>query len=874
MDETKKIIKPNEDINKVFVSILKDIRQIAKGFAKLNDLEKNEISENEKKRIIVKQEKYKEKIIERQKEIKNKKILKHLKNKVDQKDEGNVLSNILAFSKIFLLTFGAAGLISIIGKTEIGKLIGNLLKSIASSFVSVVGDFYDILKTALKESADFMMNAVKAIFGAVGDFFKFIAGALTGTGGYNKLDVGSILSSFFDKVIVKSFYLVVEVFKLVAKLLTQLFEDNKESIKTGFTSLLISIFDAIKSIVQSITTSLYSESQKGNLGGMFDAIKNIFMNLWELLKAAWTGEFKNAQGDTTTFGNVILKYFAIWAGLQLGMLSLKAAMLRFGAAAAAFMDRANSVGSCDRPLSQLAEREREIREGRGKSTKTPSKTPTPDKSQNKVVQYAKNLWGKVTDLGEKALQGAKSLGNKVIDFVKGKVEKYSRYIVAIFKDSPLGKKIREKVLRIAIARLGPTIERLFVKLAAAAAGAVATGGIVSAIMIVLSVYDFAMLFYGLYELLFVDGVYNDIKQMVDDFWKEETAPSKEAPPAVAPVVPLVTPTAVTAPAAPTTKSTTTTAKNIVSAPAAPIVSVSAPAPSAPASAAPVSTKTSSAPATPGLTTVSAVAPPLKMNEPQEKQSAATGATDIQTTQVAGLGFGSARQKTEGVIIHHTGGNSLDVAVRTLQARKLSYHYLVDRDGRIVNILPDNLVGWHAGNTDKMPRINNSNTVSISMVAKDDTDVTPQQIASATSLENKLSQKYGFPKTNVYGHGEVTSNKHPKEGYTIASAIRGGTAPTARELKEGPGGPSLGFETPPNFQGSAEEIMKQMEATGIDMNELRDTFMQIFTENLMSESSSTTIINNVTNVENKKGSQNKKFTDPDIAEKIFKNAFAF
>jgi hypothetical protein len=867
MDETKKIIKPNEGINKVFAGILKDLRQIAKGFAKLNNLEKNEISENEKKRIIVKQEKYKEKIIEKQKEIKNKKILKHLKNKVDQKDEGNVLSNILAFSKIFLLTFGAAGLISIIGKTEIGKLIGNLLKSIASSFVSVVGDFYDILKTALKESANFMMNAVKAIFGAVGDFFKFIAGALTGTGGYNKMDVGSLMSSFFDKVIVKSFHLVVEVFKLIAKLLTQLFEDNKESIKTGFTSLLISIFDAIKSIVQSITKSLYSESQKGNLGGMFDAVKNIFINLWGLLKAAWTGEFKNAQGDTTTFGNVILKYFAIWGGLQLGMLALKGTMLRFGAAASAFMDRANSVGSCDDGINMS---DIDKKEKIDKSSKTPSKTTTPNKSQNKVVQYAKNLWGKVTDLGEKALQGAKGLGNKLMDFVKGKVEKYSRYIVAIFKDSPLGKKIREKVLRIAIARLGPTIERLFVKLAAAAAGAVATGGIVSAIMLVLSVYDFAMLFYGLYEMLFVDGVYNDIKQMVDDFWKEETAPSKEAPPAVAPAVPLVTPAAVTVPAAPTTKSTTT-AKNIVSAPAAPTVPASASAP-----AASVSTKTPSAPATPILTTVSAVAPPPKMNEPQEKQSttiAATGATDIQTTQVAGLGYGNARQQTEGVIIHHTGGNSLDVAVKTLQARKLSYHYLVDRDGRIVNILPDNLVGWHAGNTDKMPKINNSNTVSISMVAKDDTDVTPQQIASATSLESKLSQKYGFPKTNVYGHGEVASHKHPKEGYTISSAIRGGTAPTARELKEGPGGPSLGFETPPNFQGSGEEIMKSMEATGIDMNELRGTFMQIFTENLMSESGSTTIINNVMNVENKKGSQNKKFTDPDIAEKIFKNAFA-
>jgi hypothetical protein len=873
MEETKKIIKPNEDINKVFVGILKDLRQIAKGFVKLNDNEKKEISENDKKRIAIKQEKYKEKIVERQREIKNKKILKHLKNKVDQKDEGSILSNILVFSKLFFLTFGAAGLISIIGKTEIGKLIGNLLKSIASSFVSVVGDFYDILKTALKESADFMMNAVKAIFGAVGDFFKFIAGALTGTGGYNKLDVGSILSSFFDKVIVKSFYLVVEVFKLVAKLLTQLFEDNKESIKTGFTSLLISIFDAIKSIVQSITTSLYSESQKGNLGGMFDAIKNIFMNLWELLKAAWTGEFKNAQGDTTTFGNVILKYFAIWAGLQLGMLSLKAAMLRFGAAAAAFMDRANSVSSCDDGID-IPDIDKKT------STKTPTKTPTssvPDKPQNKVTQFfselvddAKKVWGKVSDFGEKVFQKAKNLGSKIFDIVKEKAMKYGKYIVAMIKDS----KIYDKVLKIAVKRLGPAIERLLAKLVLAAAG-VATGGVMTVVMGVLAAYDMVMLFYGFYELFFVEGLYKEIEQMVNDWWKNITAPSKEAPPAVAPVVPLVTPTAVTAPAAPTTKSTTTTAKNIVSAPTAPIVPVSAP--SAPASAAPVSTKTPSAPATPGLTTVSAVAPPPKMNEPQEKPSttaAATGATEIQTAQVAGLGFGSTRQKTEGVIIHHTGGNSLDVAVKTLQARKLSYHYLVDRDGRIVNILPDNLVGWHAGNTDKMPKINNSNTVSISMVAKDDSDVTPQQIASATSLESKLSQKYGFPKTNVYGHGEVASHKHPKEGYTIASAIRGGTAPTARELKEGPGGPSLGFETPPNFSGSADQIMKQMEATGIDMNELRDTFMQIFTENLMSESGSTTIINNVVNVENKKASQNKKFTDPDIAEKILKNAFAF
>jgi hypothetical protein len=37
----------------------------------------------------------------------------------------------------------------------------------------------------------------------------------------------------------------------------------------------------------------------------------------------------------------------------------------------------------------------------------------------------------------------------------------------------------------------------------------------------------------------------------------------------------------------------------------------------------------------------------------------------------------------------------------------------------------------------------------------------------------LSKKYGFAKNEAFGHGEVSSAKHPKEGFTIASAIRSG-----------------------------------------------------------------------------------------------------
>ena len=183
MNETTNTFKANEDLKKAFIGILKDLRQITKGFQKLNNIQEKDASESIKKNVAVKQEKYKQKFVEKQKLDREKKLLKYLKNKQSKDSEGNLLSNILSFAKIFLLTFGAAGLISIIGKTEIGKLIGSLFRSIAESFASVGQDLLSILGTAFKESSGYLLDAVKAIFAGIGDFFKFIAGSLTGTNG-------------------------------------------------------------------------------------------------------------------------------------------------------------------------------------------------------------------------------------------------------------------------------------------------------------------------------------------------------------------------------------------------------------------------------------------------------------------------------------------------------------------------------------------------------------------------------------------------------------------------------------------------------------------------------------------------------------------
>lgn len=48
-----------------------------------------------------------------------------------------------------------------------------------------------------------------------------------------------------------------------------------------------------------------------------------------------------------------------------------------------------------------------------------------------------------------------------------------------------------------------------------------------------------------------------------------------------------------------------------------------------------------------------------------------------------------------VILHHTGGMSLSGAVSTLKARGLSYHYIIERDGKVHNFVDPRFIAFHA-----------------------------------------------------------------------------------------------------------------------------------------------------------------------------------
>jgi hypothetical protein len=131
------------------------------------------------------------------------------------------------------------------------------------------------------------------------------------------------------------------------------------------------------------------------------------------------------------------------------------------------------------------------------------------------------------------------------------------------------------------------------------------------------------------------------------------------------------------------------------------------------------------------------------------------------------------------IMHHTGGGGSVEGVReTLRQRGLGVEYVMDREGNIVKTggpgAKNIMHGWGAGEG-----LSNENVVGMEVIAKDDKDVTQAQIESAKKF---IREKY--PKTPVYGHGEVNpGHKEATEGLSIVKAIRAERAEEERKKRE-------------------------------------------------------------------------------------------
>ena len=114
-----------------------------------------------------------------------------------------------------------------------------------------------------------------------------------------------------------------------------------------------------------------------------------------------------------------------------------------------------------------------------------------------------------------------------------------------------------------------------------------------------------------------------------------------------------------------------------------------------------------------------------------------------------------------LIIHYTGMQSVRASINRLTnpKHKVSCHYLIDRKGKIFQMVEDDKIAWHAGKSkwQKLTNLNNS-SIGIELVNKGHRfgyqKFPRKQINILAKLCIKLRKKYKIKNRFILGHSDI------------------------------------------------------------------------------------------------------------------------
>jgi N-acetylmuramoyl-L-alanine amidase len=114
-----------------------------------------------------------------------------------------------------------------------------------------------------------------------------------------------------------------------------------------------------------------------------------------------------------------------------------------------------------------------------------------------------------------------------------------------------------------------------------------------------------------------------------------------------------------------------------------------------------------------------------------------------------------------VIIHHTAQDSLQETLRTfsLKSTQVSSHYVIAKNGKVIQMLNDYLRAWHAGagSWGKSTDIN-STSIGIELDNNGEEPFSETQINSLLVLLSKLKKDYNIPTQNFIGHSDIAPTR--------------------------------------------------------------------------------------------------------------------
>jgi N-acetylmuramoyl-L-alanine amidase len=123
-----------------------------------------------------------------------------------------------------------------------------------------------------------------------------------------------------------------------------------------------------------------------------------------------------------------------------------------------------------------------------------------------------------------------------------------------------------------------------------------------------------------------------------------------------------------------------------------------------------------------------------------------------------------------LVLHYTGMETGDAALARMRdpAAKVSAHYMIEEDGRIFRLVPEDRRAWHAGvsswrgNTDI-----NARSIGIELVNPGHEfgyrDFPEAQIAALVELSRGILKRHPIPARNVVGHSDVAPARKTDPG---------------------------------------------------------------------------------------------------------------
>ena len=129
-----------------------------------------------------------------------------------------------------------------------------------------------------------------------------------------------------------------------------------------------------------------------------------------------------------------------------------------------------------------------------------------------------------------------------------------------------------------------------------------------------------------------------------------------------------------------------------------------------------------------------------------------------------------RKNIKFIILHYTGMKKEASALKRLcdKKSKVSAHYFVKENGKVVNLVPDLYEAWHAGKSN-WKNFKSINKYSIGIEISNPghkngyKNFTSKQISSIKKLLKFLIRKYDLKYHNILGHSDITPSRKKDPG---------------------------------------------------------------------------------------------------------------